>query len=149
LELQVANLAKKAERTNLMSDISAEEVQEQAERREAGNSCHCGYYSDVCRCEKDVSPELSAAVDRLAALADRQSKTRAELVKSGAIPDPYFNNREKVIAYNQHREDDASGRRAHLIAQLAREMDRPAPVRFPSEARSERVYQPRVLGGKL
>jgi hypothetical protein len=132
----------------------------QAERREADMCRACDVSPSMLRaslCEECHVAEKERAERRVAngeapyegdRLLLTKPKTRAELVKSGAIPDPYFNNREKVIAYNQHREDDASGRRAHLIAQLAAELSRPAPVRYPHEGRSERVYQPRVLGGK-
>lgn len=55
--------------------------------------------------------------------------------------DPYtgrFLDKELVAYALQKADDEAEGRRARLVAALAQELRRPAPVRFPVEARSER-----------
>jgi hypothetical protein len=81
-----------------------------------------------------VEAQPAAKVDPPAKL--NPELTRAQRVLHRHEPDPYLNNREQVITYEQHKADNASGRRARLIAALAQELRRPAPVRFPVPGRN-------------
>jgi len=66
--------------------------------------------------------------------------TRADAERTGPINGGSDLSHELMIFERQKAEDEASGRRARLVAALSAELSRPVEPRFPPEGRSDRVF---------
>lgn len=133
---------------------------------EVGTVTHVRVMKNNCRVEFDGSEGCGVTCslelgEYLECLLEEQARSLTKLPVTMVRPPiransertgPYGGNdttHEAMLYERQKADDEMSGRRAHLLSQLASEQSRPVAVKHPGEGRLDRVYQPRVLGGKL
>jgi hypothetical protein len=100
----------------------------------------CGNGDSICRHCQESRPWSNVRRDIEARKQVFARQVRNDDERTGPVNGGSDLSHELAIFERQKAEDEASGRRARLVAALSAEMSRPVEPRFPPEGRSDRVF---------